>query len=150
MRIYDWKGRKKGWVEAAVFADEVENGQPLGHTMCADFSPDGKTLVYGDTRGRLYVHRGAKWKRESTKVAHPASHVREVRFDATGERLVSIGVDIRVWSSNGLELLETITVPDLPPQAFLMSMSLSPDGKTLVCVDSAGTLHVVPMSSAAK
>lgn len=142
---FEKKKRARGWHLVAEHRDEEKAGQQLGHTMCADFSPDGKLLVVGDTRGRLHIFGGEDWKRSKVVTAHPASHVREVRFSADGKLLYSVGGDLRLWNAETMEPAGTIELPAAPADGTIMSMSLAPDEKNAVCVDSAGVLHVVPL-----
>jgi WD40 repeat protein len=110
-------------------AERVENLTALGtNNLAVVPSPDGRSLVVGDTQGRIKVW---DWARGSL-VTDFAGHGREAHplcFTADGSHLVSHcdREDIKLWQVDGWTLVRTWRDP-----MALSAAAVSPDGRRIL------------------
>ncbi|KAF3887841.1 MULTISPECIES: GNAT family N-acetyltransferase [Nostocales] len=137
------------WKDASVKVWDLNRGQ-IQHTINTGVevlsvaeSPDGQTLYIG-TLGAIKI-----WDLEHhALVQHLAAHSREVEviaMSADGKLLVSGGIDrqftenksfrdvstVKIWDAQSFTLLKTLQIYS----SSLESISISPDGKTIVFND---------------
>ena len=113
----------------------------LGHGKTAQsfvFSPDGKLLVAGDTRGGVHIW---DWKAERLvkELSDHDQSVLAVAFDATGTRLASGDFDgkIVVYESPGfrrLGVLDGSNGPVASSKRSVMSLAFAPNSRLIAAV----------------
>ncbi|MBD2344908.1 caspase family protein [Anabaena subtropica] len=111
----------------------------LGVVNSVAFSPDGKKLVIGDSKGTIQV-----WETFSGRVllflqGHE-DWVRSVAFSPDGERIVSGSDDktLRLWDVNG----QPIGQPFMGHEDWVNSVAFSPDGERIVSGSRDKTLRL--------
>lgn len=104
-----------------------------GHINSVAFSPDGNTIVGGSQDGYVYFWNVNTWER-SKILSSNVNWINSVVFSPDGNTIASSGGTyegtepvIDLWNFHTDELLRSFGGPYAP-----LSISLSPDGKTLI------------------
>ncbi|MFH1110029.1 MAG: WD40 repeat domain-containing protein [Planctomycetota bacterium] len=121
---------------AVRFADRQPTILPLPQ-VATDLrvTPDGKTLLFGDTDGTLWATGLAEPFQRHSLGTHP--NVAYLSVSPDGRLLATgawHGVDVRVWDVVKAELVHTISIPRATKVAF------SPDGRWLATSESEHVL----------
>ncbi|MEH2214061.1 eIF2A-related protein [Nostoc sp.] len=111
----------------------------LGAVFSVAFSPDGKKLVIGDSKGTVQV-----WEASSGRVllflqGHD-SGVNSVAFDPEGQRIVSGSDDktVRLWDVNG----QPIGQPFVGHDSLVLSVAFDPEGQRIVSGSNDKTVRL--------
>ena len=111
MAILAQDKEKQFWLRIAVAPED--NGNPFGKSpdpyRLADFSPDGKHLAVGNSRGILYVWDIATG-REVHRLEGNKAGIPMVKYSPDGKRIAAAGWDawVRVWDASTGKLLELL------------------------------------------
>ncbi|MBL8858117.1 MAG: WD40 repeat domain-containing protein [Planctomycetes bacterium] len=117
-----------------------------GHVYTLDVSPDGATLAVGLSTGGIELRRTSDGSSIATLAGYKES-LAQLRFDSTGERLVSASFDrtVKVWDVARRELLVDFLEHKYP----VGGAAFSPDGKLIASCsyerpgnDVVGTVHL--------
>ncbi|CAN1210555.1 hypothetical protein TUMEXPCC7403_10190 [Tumidithrix helvetica PCC 7403] len=116
----------------------------LGGVLSVTFSPDGKILAIGDTRGEIHLWLVRDSKPLQTYKGH-TSWVRSIAFNPDGKILASSSNDqaIKLWDVKTGECLKTFH-GDIGP---IMSVAFSPDGQTLASGNADRTVRLWDVGS---
>ena len=128
-----------------------------GFVTSLAFSPDGKTLASASADQTIKLWNTATWKEEITLIDHE-DEVWSVGFSRDGTTLVSGGKDgsVYIWPAEigrlkrgprslqiGAQTLRNLQLQGLP-------LSVSPDGKSIVVINSDGTGTLWDVATARK
>jgi serine/threonine protein kinase/WD40 repeat protein len=128
----------------AVKLLEVPNGI---NSNAVDFHPDGRTIVVGRVDGSIIVY-DLDSKRELRRFG-PGPVPYAIRFDSTGERLVTVNTHAR----DGIQLRAFRDGAIATSWAFSESQysaEWAPDGRMLACGDDFGTIRLLDSRDASR
>lgn len=113
--------------------------ETLSSVFSVAFSPDGKLLAIGGTRGKLDLWQVANGQKILTFEGH-SSWVMSVAFSLDGQTLASGSTDqtIRLWNVNNAQCLKTLQ----GHQGSVFSVAFSPDGQTLASSSEDQTIRL--------
>ncbi|MEE3716417.1 NB-ARC domain-containing protein [Tumidithrix elongata RA019] len=116
----------------------------LGGVLSVTFSPNGKLLAIGDTRGEIHLWRVRDSKPLQTYKGH-TSWVRSITFNPSGTMLASSSNDqtIKLWDVQTGACLKTFH-GEIGP---IMSVSFSPDGQILASGNADRTVRLWDVGS---
>jgi WD40 repeat protein len=116
----------------------------LGGVLSVSFSPNGKLLAIGDTRGEIHLWRVRDSRPLQTYKGH-TSWVRSIAFKPDGSMLASCSNDqaIKLWDVQTGECLKTF-YGEIGP---IMSVSFSPDGQVLASGHADRTVRLWDVGS---
>jgi WD40 repeat protein len=114
-----------------------------------DLSRDGSWLATAGQDGRVFVLDPHDLTKPQVATVSGDTPLRAVRFDPTEpHRILVLDRSSNVpkfwsWSGDGkTELVRKFDLPPLPKYGYLVSIAISPDGKTVVGGDTGGTIHL--------
>ena len=114
-----------------------------------DLSRDGALLATGGRDGRAFIINPHDLSKPPVVTVSAAASLRVALFDPTEpRRILTLGWSARFptlwsWSSDGKsERLQEYAIPPLPTGGSLVSLAISPDGKTVAAGDNHGTIHL--------
>lgn len=135
------RGKKQAaWREAAMHLDPTKNGQPLAHTMCAAFSPDGKRLIVGSTSGDACVYEGKSWSETKRFRAQPGAHVTALWWSGDGRHVLTGGRDLRVFDTADWSTVSETPIEWGPADSKVMTLDMAPGAERLLAVGADGRL----------
>jgi len=123
---------------------DLETGQELpffedayvGGIACVTFSPDGKNIISGGSRGNIHIWDATTGKVRQSLTGH-TSDLRSIAVSSDGKRIASGSQDktIKIWDSKTLQELFTLHGHTSPVTSivfshdgdYLLSGSVSPD-----------------------
>ncbi len=107
----------------SVFADT------FGGVVSVAFSPDGKLLALGDTKGEIHLRQVADGRHDLTCKGH-TTWVLSLAFNPDGRIFASSSADctVKLWDVDTGQCLQTLQGHDNE----VWSVAFSPDGSTLV------------------
>ena len=123
--------------------DETQDGPPA-HRMCAAWQPDGRGIAIGGTDGMLQTIAvdGGAFTLERQDRAHPGAYVHALVFEPNGERLLSVGNDLRIWSATSGERARTIELGGAAHE-----VAVAPDGRTAIVAEFDGPVRVIDLAA---
>jgi WD40 repeat protein len=117
-----------------------------------DLSRDGSWLATASQDGRAFIidpHNVTKPPVATVPTVPTGSSLRVVLFDPIDpHHIFTLGQSARTpmlwsWGDHGkIERLKTYDIPPLPTFGYLVSLAISPDGKTVAGGDTSGTIHL--------
>jgi WD40 repeat protein len=114
-----------------------------------DLSRDGAWLATAGQDGHAFIINPRDLSRPPLVTVPGDIPLRAVRFDPTEpHRILTLGRSERApelwrWDGDGkVERLQTYAIPSLPTFGYLVSIAISPDGKTIAGGDNGGTVHL--------
>ncbi|MGQ0716811.1 MAG: WD40 repeat domain-containing protein [Pseudonocardiales bacterium] len=114
-----------------------------------DLSRDGSWLATASRDGRAFIIDPRDLSKPPVATVSAEDPLRVVLFDPTEpHRILTLGWSERVpklwsWGVDGkTERLQKYEVPPLPSRGYLVSLAISPDGKTVAAGDTRGTIHL--------
>lgn len=114
-----------------------------------DLSRDGSWLATASQDGRAFIIDPHDLSKPPVATVSADTPLRVVLFDPTDpHRILTLGRSERVpklwsWGVDGkTERLQKYEVAPLPPRGYLISLAISPDGKTVAAGDTRGTIHL--------
>jgi WD40 repeat protein len=145
-----------GTSETTVKLWDVATGQERvslqGHTggvYSVAFSPDGETLASGSGDGTVKLWDVVTGQERATLRAQPMYWVRSVAFSPDGKTLASGNADLKVdrsevmlWDLATGQERKRLTLSKCVDESYLYYLTFSPDGKTLVAIETFSAIHL--------
>lgn len=114
-----------------------------------DLSRDGSWLATAGQDGRAFILDPHKLRETPAATVLVGTPLRAVRFDpAAPHHILTLGHTDRIpgswsWSSDGTSApLQDYESPPMPQFGYLVSIAISPDGRTVAGGDTSGTIHL--------
>jgi WD40 repeat protein/transposase-like protein/transcriptional regulator with XRE-family HTH domain len=111
--------------------------ESFGNVLSMTFSPNGKLLAIGDTKGEIHLWQVSTF-RQILRLKGHESWIWSVSFSPDGQTLASSSQDhtAKLWDVRTGQCLRTLQGDD----SVIRSVELSPDGKTLASGHSDATI----------
>jgi WD40 repeat protein len=114
-----------------------------------DLSRDGSWLATASQDGRAFIIDPRDLSTPPVATVSVGTPLRVVLFDPTEpHRILTLersGIAPKLWRWGGdgkPERLQEYAIPPLPTLGYLVSLAISPDGKTVAAGDTSGTIHL--------
>jgi serine/threonine protein kinase/WD40 repeat protein len=117
------------------------------YSNAVDFHPDGRTLAAGRADGSIVVY-DIDSKRELRRFG-PGPAPSSIRFDSTGERMLTVNTGTRDWVHVRATGDGTIKA-SLPFSEYQYCAEWAPDGRWLACGDGSGTIRLLDARDASR
>ncbi|WP_375515943.1 WD40 repeat domain-containing protein, partial [uncultured Nostoc sp.] len=130
------------WDLSSSQDNSTQQSKPFTEACSANFNPRNNQLAIGGRNGDISFYdynnqKSTEWK------AHEGA-VWSVRFSSDGKQLITIGEDgtIRLWSTQEWQS----SLPSLPIDKKIESISVSPNGQQIALTDSQGATSLWDLS----
>ncbi|MCP6761990.1 MAG: WD40 repeat domain-containing protein, partial [Fischerella sp. CENA71] len=133
------------WNLSYIQANSTQEPTTFKEACSANFNPYNNQLAIGGINGDISFYNSNSYSDQKLTEwkAHEGA-VQNVKFSSDGKRLISIGEDgvIRLWNTQEWQS----SLPLLPIDKKIESISVSPDGQQIALTDSQGAASLWDLS----